>query len=94
MDRTTSKWEHYPAAKLDALDTSGRRKPRKYVGRTTGMGVEQYQDYTLYINDDRDGLVGRHLIDDQLRRLAARVSRGRTLHAIPCGGRQARFCQR
>jgi hypothetical protein len=48
MDRTTSKWEHYPAAKLDALDTSGRRKPRKYVGRTTGMGVEQYQDYLVY----------------------------------------------
>jgi hypothetical protein len=30
------------------------------------MGVEQYQDYTLYINDDRDGLIGRHLTDQQL----------------------------
>jgi hypothetical protein len=30
------------------------------------MGVEQYQDYTLYINDDRDGMVGRRLTDAQL----------------------------
>jgi hypothetical protein len=30
------------------------------------MGVEQYQDYTLYINDDRDGLSGRRLTDEQL----------------------------
>lgn len=30
------------------------------------MGVEQYQDFTLYVNDDRDGLVGRCLTDTQL----------------------------
>jgi hypothetical protein len=30
------------------------------------MGVEQYQDYTLYINDDRGPLRGRHLTDEQL----------------------------
>jgi hypothetical protein len=30
------------------------------------MGVEQYKDYTLYINDDRDGRAGRHLTDEQL----------------------------
>ena len=30
------------------------------------MGVEQYQDYTLYINVDRDGRRGRHLTDEQL----------------------------
>ena len=30
------------------------------------MGVEQYQDYTLYINEDRDGRPGRQLIDEQL----------------------------
>jgi hypothetical protein len=30
------------------------------------MGVEQYQDYTLYINDDRNGVAGRRLTDAQL----------------------------
>lgn len=30
------------------------------------MGVEQYQDYTLHVNDDRDGLRGRRLSDEQL----------------------------
>lgn len=30
------------------------------------MGVEQYQDYTLWINDDRGGQFGRHLTDEQL----------------------------
>ena len=30
------------------------------------MGVEQYQDYTLYINVDRGELRGRHLTDEQL----------------------------
>ena len=30
------------------------------------MGVEQYQDYTLYINVDRDGQRGLHLSDEQL----------------------------
>ena len=30
------------------------------------MGIEQYQDYTLYINDDRDGRTGRKLTDEQL----------------------------
>jgi hypothetical protein len=30
------------------------------------MGVEQYQDYTLYINDDRNGREGRRLTDAQL----------------------------
>ena len=30
------------------------------------MGIEQYQDYTLYINDDRDGRAGRKLTDEQL----------------------------
>jgi hypothetical protein len=33
---------------------------------TTRMGVEHYQDYTLYINDDHDGRTGRRLTDEQL----------------------------
>jgi hypothetical protein len=33
-----------------------RRSLRRYVGRTTRMGEAQYQGYTLYINDDRDGV--------------------------------------
>lgn len=52
------KWVFYPAADVHATDSAGRPKSAKY-GRahdTTRMGVEQYQDYTLYINDDRDGL--------------------------------------
>ena len=47
-------------------DRAGRKKPVKFVGRTTRMGVEQYQDYTLYLNDDRDGIAGRHLTDTEL----------------------------
>jgi hypothetical protein len=59
-------WEYFPLASLEHRDQSGRRKPKKYVGRTTRMGVEQYQDYTLHINDDRDERAGRHLTDEQL----------------------------
>ena len=60
------KWSYYPLADVHPADSLGRKRPQKYVGRTTRMGVEQYQDYTLYINDDRDGLRGRGLSDDQL----------------------------
>ena len=42
---------------LPATDSAGRRWRKIHVGRTTRMGVEQYQDYTLYINDDRVGCV-------------------------------------
>jgi len=45
-------WEFFPASEIVPRDTAGRPKAAKYVGRTTRMGVEQYQDYTLYINDD------------------------------------------
>lgn len=60
------KWGFYPTSGVVPVDRAGRKKPEKYVGLTTRMGVEQYQDYTLYINDDRDGMVGRHLSDEQL----------------------------
>ena len=60
------KWNFYPAAAVQPTDAAGRKRPEKYVGRSTRMGVEQYQDYTLYINDDRDGLRGRRLTDEQL----------------------------
>jgi hypothetical protein len=60
------KWAFYPATAIHPRDSAGRPKPAKYIGRTTRMGVEQYQDYTLYINDDRDGLAGRKLTDAQL----------------------------
>lgn len=66
MGGIDAKWGFYPAAQLAPVDAQGRRKPTKYVGRTTGMGVEQYQDYTLYINEDRDGRLGRRLTDEQL----------------------------
>ncbi len=59
-------WGFFPTAGHQPVDRSGRRKPEKYVGRTTRMGVEQYQDYTLFINDDRGGLQGRRLTDEQL----------------------------
>jgi hypothetical protein len=61
-----TRWGFYPTSDHHPVECAGRRKPGKYVGRTTRMGVEQYQDYTLYINDDRDGMTGRHLTDDQL----------------------------
>jgi hypothetical protein len=64
--RDSARWEFYPTAVIEPADAAGRKKPAKYVGRTTRMGVEQYQDYTLYINDDRDGRKGRHLSDEQL----------------------------
>ena len=59
-------WAFYPASEVASRDAAGRLRPAKFVGRTTRMGVEQYQDYTLYINDDRDGRPGRKLSDDQL----------------------------
>lgn len=59
-------WAFYPTSEVVPRDSAGRTRPAKYVGRTTRMGVEQYQDYTLYINDDRDGRVGRKLTDSQL----------------------------
>lgn len=59
-------WSFYPVADVRPKDNAGRQKPEKFVGRTTRMGVEQYQDYTLYINDDRDALRGRHMTDEQL----------------------------
>lgn len=59
-------WAFFPATDVQPVDSAGRRKPAKFVGRTTRMGVEQYQDYTLWINDDRDGRAGRRLTDDQL----------------------------
>lgn len=63
---TAMKWDYFPDPDAVPLDSAGRPKPTKYVGRTTRMGVEQYQDYTLYINDDRDGYEGRKLTDVQL----------------------------
>lgn len=59
-------WAFYPASGVMPRDSAGRARPAKYIGRTTRMGVEQYQDYTLYINDDRDGRTGRKLSDAQL----------------------------
>lgn len=59
-------WHFYPADTVHPVDRAGRRKPDKFVGRTTRMGVEQYQDYTLWINDDREGRRGRYLTDEQL----------------------------
>lgn len=59
-------WAFYPAAGILPADSAGRPRPAKYVGRTTRMGVEQYQDYTLYINDDRADRAGRKLSDAQL----------------------------
>jgi hypothetical protein len=61
-----AEWGFYPVAVIEARTSTGSRKPSKHVGRTTGMGIEQYQDYTLYINDDRDVLTGRKLTDEQL----------------------------
>lgn len=61
-----AEWQFYPTSTLTAMDAAGKRRQEKYVGRTTRMGVEQYQDYTLYINDDRGALRGRRLTDEQL----------------------------
>lgn len=60
------KWAFYPMAAILPTDSAGRSRPAKYTGRTTRMGVEQYQDYTLFINDDRGDLAGRKLTDAQL----------------------------
>ncbi|MEZ5288335.1 MAG: hypothetical protein R2712_26735 [Vicinamibacterales bacterium] len=59
-------WGYFPPKDVHPLDRGGRRKPAKFVGRTTRMGVEQYQDYTLWLNDDRDGRPGRYLTDEEL----------------------------
>jgi len=59
-------WKFLPCDSIHPVNAQGRKKADKYVGRTTRMGVEQYQDYTLYINVDRDGLAGRQLNDEQL----------------------------
>ena len=56
-----SGWSFLPARCVNPV---GKRA--EHVGRTTRMGVEQYQDYTLYINEDRDGRRGRRLTDEQL----------------------------
>ena len=61
------KWNYFPTASFRPVNTQGHKKPDKHVGRTTRMGVAQYQDYTLYINVDHDELRGRHLNDEQLR---------------------------
>jgi hypothetical protein len=84
-------WSFYPAAGILPADSAGRPRPEKYVGRTTRMGVEQYQDYTLYINDDRADLAGRNLSDAQL---CARVSRRRYVCPFSRQGRSARFHRR
>ena len=60
------KWTFFPATGIRPVNAQGHKKADKYVGRVTRMGVEQYQDYTLYINVDRDELHGRHLDDEQL----------------------------
>ena len=60
------KWTFFPATGIRPVNAQGHKKAEKYVGRVTRMGVEQYQDYTLYINVDRDELRGRHLNDEQL----------------------------
>lgn len=62
-----AEWQFYPTSTVTAMDAAGKRRQEKYVGRTTRMGIEQYQDYTLYINEDRGPLRGRHLTDEQLR---------------------------
>lgn len=59
-------WRFYPTSEHWPTDSSERRKPAKYVGRTTRMGVEQYQDYTLFINENVGTLRGRYLTDTQL----------------------------
>ena len=61
-----SEWSFFPTESVSPRNAQGRRKPDKYVGRTTRMGVEQYQDYTLYINVDRGRRRGRRLNDEQL----------------------------
>jgi hypothetical protein len=61
-----TEWGFYPVAGSEARTSAGSRKPSKHVGRTTRMGIEQYQDYTLYINGDRDVRTGRKLTDEQL----------------------------
>src|SRR5688500_11877866 len=65
-DRAPMEWIFFPTMSFQPKDGAGRLRPDKYVGRTTRMGIEQYQDYTLYINDDRGPLRGRHLTDEQL----------------------------
>lgn len=59
-------WAFFPACEIQPVDRGGRRKAARFVGRTTRMGVEQYQDYTLWINEDRGGRQGRRLTDEQL----------------------------
>lgn len=59
-------WAFFPAGEIHPVDRAGRRKAATFVGRTTRMGVEQVQNYTLWINDDRDGRPGRYLTDQQL----------------------------
>ena len=66
MKGTTVNWAFFPSSEIIPRDSAGRPKAAKYVGRTTRMGVEQYQYYTLYINEDRDGTEGRKLTDGQL----------------------------
>ena len=61
------KWNFFPDPSIHPVNARGHKKADKFVGRTTKMGVEQYQDHTLYLNVDRDGLRGRHLNDEQLR---------------------------
>ena len=62
----TKKWEFFPTTSIQPVNAQGHKKPDKYVGRTTRMGVEQYQDYTLWINRDHDGRRGRQLTVEQL----------------------------
>jgi hypothetical protein len=42
------------------------RRPAKYIGKTTGMGVTEYQDFTFRNNDDRR-LTDEELSDDWRR---------------------------
>jgi hypothetical protein len=60
------KWNYFPDPSINPVNARGHKKADKFVGRTTKMGVEQYQDYTLYKNVDHEGLRGRHLNDEQL----------------------------
>jgi hypothetical protein len=77
-------WQFFPTTDVQTLDRAGRRKPERFVGRTTRMGVEHYQDYTLWINDDRDGRPGRRLTDD------SSVLTGSTSSRMPSSSRHPR----
>ena len=51
-------WGYYPVADVESRTSAGRRKPSRHVGRTTRLGIEQYQDYTLYNQPVKGGEIG------------------------------------